>query len=349
LTEDEEAIKKLHNLTNEQLSWRRWCISDQCGGDSNRFMQEYPSTPDEAFRTTGNCRFLMPVLYWYKANQILGEPIFEGVVDLYGDELMVRPSKVDFNDLGGLRIWEAVQERENYAIFADVAEGNIREDGTLADRSGCDVVRIKDDVKVAEWHGIIEPSDFGRIEVMLARLYNNAVIVQEINNPGHSAMTAVRKIERYPDSLIFGQRENVINDIQGMQGMGWLTTSKSRPNIVNNLATIIEHRELGLVAEEDIKEMMTFVRRRGKEPAADLNCYDDRVIKTAIREWLVTRDWFIEQWHREYEYWEFCGKCTHYGTNGKCDETGRIVTVDNVCRLFDMVYDVSEYYDRRRK
>lgn len=350
LTDDEEAVKNLYKLKMTQMAWRRWCIDNRCGGDVDRFMQEYPATAEEAFRATGNCRFSMSKLYWYSVNNVLKEPVFSGVVDLYGDELMVQGKNIDIKFEGGLRVWEPCIPRENYAIFADVSEGIVREDGKPCDRSGCDVVKINGDIKVAEWHGLCEPSDFGRIEVMLARQYNNAVIVQEINLHGHAAMTAIRKIERYPDSLIFGQRENVINDVQGLHGIGWLTTSKTRPQIINNLARVIDHKELGLVAKEDIDEMMTFIKRYGKEPAADINCFDDRVIKTAIREWLITRDFFIDQWQRQYEYWEFCGKCVHYNHDKyRCEETKRNTGIDDVCRLFEMVYDVSEYFENRRR
>jgi hypothetical protein len=37
----------------EHLNWRRWAITAKCESDLNKFHQEYPSTPDEAFLATG--------------------------------------------------------------------------------------------------------------------------------------------------------------------------------------------------------------------------------------------------------------------------------------------------------
>jgi hypothetical protein len=37
----------------EHLNWRRWCIAAKCEGSVDKFHQEYPSTPDEAFLSTG--------------------------------------------------------------------------------------------------------------------------------------------------------------------------------------------------------------------------------------------------------------------------------------------------------
>ena len=40
-----------------QLAWRRWCIVNKCNSDLDKFKQEYPADPDEAFLVTGRNRF----------------------------------------------------------------------------------------------------------------------------------------------------------------------------------------------------------------------------------------------------------------------------------------------------
>ncbi|WP_458407784.1 hypothetical protein, partial [Anaerotignum sp.] len=57
LTEEEEELKKIFGLDNEQIMWRRWCIRNNCDNDINMFHQEYPATPEEAFIATGSCVF----------------------------------------------------------------------------------------------------------------------------------------------------------------------------------------------------------------------------------------------------------------------------------------------------
>jgi hypothetical protein len=43
LTREEGDLQKLHNLTLEQLHWRRWAIANKCEGSTTRFHQEYPA------------------------------------------------------------------------------------------------------------------------------------------------------------------------------------------------------------------------------------------------------------------------------------------------------------------
>src|SRR5690606_37607220 len=49
----EKQLMEKHDLTYEQLNWRRWTIANKCQGDEILFMQEYPSTPEEAFISSG--------------------------------------------------------------------------------------------------------------------------------------------------------------------------------------------------------------------------------------------------------------------------------------------------------
>ena len=53
----EYNLKVKNSLTYEQLNWRRWTIKNKCGGDEELFMQEYPSTPEEAFISSGRPKF----------------------------------------------------------------------------------------------------------------------------------------------------------------------------------------------------------------------------------------------------------------------------------------------------
>lgn len=57
LTKEEKELQKLYGVTLEQLTWRRWCIANNCGGDEEQFKQEYPINPEEAFISTGKCYF----------------------------------------------------------------------------------------------------------------------------------------------------------------------------------------------------------------------------------------------------------------------------------------------------
>lgn len=57
LTSEEKQLRTDYNLSLEQITWRRWCIRNNCGNDIELFKQEYPICPEEAFISTGSCYF----------------------------------------------------------------------------------------------------------------------------------------------------------------------------------------------------------------------------------------------------------------------------------------------------
>ena len=61
-TEEELALAAEYKLEPEQLAWRRWCIANNCNGDIDRFHQEYPISPEEAFIASGACWFNVDIL-----------------------------------------------------------------------------------------------------------------------------------------------------------------------------------------------------------------------------------------------------------------------------------------------
>jgi hypothetical protein len=50
---NEARLAETFELDKEQLAWRRFTIRNECDNDPQKFKQEYPSTPLEAFLTSG--------------------------------------------------------------------------------------------------------------------------------------------------------------------------------------------------------------------------------------------------------------------------------------------------------
>jgi hypothetical protein len=65
LDEEEKQLIQLFNVTLEQLNWRRNTIKNKCNSSVDVFHQEYPSTAEEAFLTSGRPRFDIPTLREY--------------------------------------------------------------------------------------------------------------------------------------------------------------------------------------------------------------------------------------------------------------------------------------------
>lgn len=58
LTEDEIEYQDAYGLSIEQMVWRRYKITDEFGGDTGYFDQEYPATADLAFVAVGTDSFI---------------------------------------------------------------------------------------------------------------------------------------------------------------------------------------------------------------------------------------------------------------------------------------------------
>lgn len=74
--EDEERMMRQFNLTPEQMFWYRNKASEFDNKSRTLFLREYPSTPEEAFLTSGSAFFDADTLKYYYENTI--EPIQTG-------------------------------------------------------------------------------------------------------------------------------------------------------------------------------------------------------------------------------------------------------------------------------
>lgn len=74
----------------DQLAWRRHTIKNKCRGSLEAFHQEYPSTPEEAFLSSGMPLF-EPALIQKQRDLGVREPLFRGaLVDPEAEELLSR-------------------------------------------------------------------------------------------------------------------------------------------------------------------------------------------------------------------------------------------------------------------
>lgn len=268
----EKQIMDKHELTYEQLNWRRYTIANKCQGDEELFMQEYPSTPEEAFISTGRPRFTIKSLKKYQT--ITKEPKKRGYLreDANG--------RVDFveDEHGYISIWKDPNDSISYCLGADVAEGLV--DG---DYSAGVVMDEQFDV-VALWHGHIDPDLFGKELVKLARYYNNAYLGVENNNHGLTTLNTVKREEYY--NLYFSKSYDKISDTM-TQKLGWSTNIRTKPLMIDKLAEFIREHYIGIYSDLLISECFTYIIEDNGKTNAQPGCFDDTVMATAIALQLV--------------------------------------------------------------
>lgn len=264
-TEEWELMHEHPEITLEQMNWRRNCIRNKCHGDLDKFHQEYPSTPDEAFIASGRPRFAVGTLKQYLKNCLDGT---RGFLEKTADGVRFVESAE-----GYIEIFKYPERDKFYCGGADVAEGLIEGDYSAAQI-------LDDDLNVmAVWHGHIDPDLFGKELVKLGRYYNDAYLGIESNNHGRTTIKSVMDEEYF--NIYFSKVYDKAAD-QVTQKVGWATNNRTKPLMINKLAEYIREKWVGIKHKQTIKECLTYIIEDNGSTNAQNGCHDDLVVSLAI-------------------------------------------------------------------
>ncbi len=261
LEREEEDVKAMYELTDEQILYRRLKIQEL--GSEELFRQEYPSTPQEAFLTTG--RLFVEPKYIDQAALECYTPI---------SRLDVRENDFVEHKNGLLKIFENPRDSLRYCIGVDVAEG--------LEHGDYSCIQVLDHFgnQVATWSGHVDPFDLAHIVLKVAVFYNKAWTLIERNNHG---LTTIRKMQElnYPNLFV----EQTVDDAyvdKLTRRAGFLTTTKTKPLIIDNLVHLLRQGESGIVDMELINELRTYVVDARGITNAQSGCFDDRIMAYSI-------------------------------------------------------------------
>jgi len=281
LTKEEIVLRRAHDLTFEQLNWRRSCIATDCQGDERRFHQEYPTTADEAFLTSGRPVFDQNSLtaIYSPEDPIVGE-LEE--IDMGISRRLV------FREQGGgaLKIWRRPQPGQMYVIGGDPAQGIdvSAETGSTSDPdySVANVFNQDTGEQVACLRERLVPSEFGPYTCALAKLYNMAYVVPEAIGIGIAYVESILR-ENYPMHLIYQRRRDPTDRRPPLlEEIGFKTTTTSRPNLISRLDGAIRERAITIHGMNTMQEHRAFVTRPDGRPEAQTKCHDDEVFSVAL-------------------------------------------------------------------
>lgn len=260
--EDSEAKKlyKKYRLDLEQLYWREWCIENKCHGSVDIFHQEYPSTVEEAFLSTGTNVF--PKSLCDSVEEFCQEPVVIGdIIDRMGKPA-IRP-----NPHGHFSVWEKPDPKEIYFMTIDSAGGikeSQKETGKEPDPSCIDVYNHRTGKQVAQWHGHIDYDLISDIAELIGLMYNKATACVELLNHGYTVVADLKK-KHYP--MYCAKPDEP----------GWLTTGKTKPQMCDSLYQMARDGDIRIMCKETVSEMRTFIEE-GRHYNASPGCHDDRVI-----------------------------------------------------------------------
>ena len=275
-TDEEVELSQTFGLDNEQLAWRRWAIQNLCGGDLNRFRQEYPSSPDEAFIATGKCVFDKDMLI-LRRQQALKYPwewgSFRVKYNIFGkiESFQWVPDKKGF-----IRIRKKPEEGVPYVIGGDTAgTGNKSVD---PDYFVGQVLDNRTGEQVAVLHDRLDEREYAVQMYCLGMYYNTALIGIETNYStypekkleefGYRNLYVRQTVDNYTDKLV--------------DAFGFETNLKTRPLIIDGLKDVFRYSPELITDFDTLGEMLTFIYAEGRRPQAEQGEHDDLVMALAI-------------------------------------------------------------------
>lgn len=275
-TVEEEELVDRYGLDDEQLSWRRYMLSNKIMDNPSLglskeqiFQQEYPSNAEEAFTSTGTSVFDVKLLMSLSESMVGGGSRYE----LEGGTFVSKSG-------GSLEVWGEPKRGEEYIISCDVSEGLHRGDWT-----SIDVIRWVSGEQVCHVHFKRSPDVVGEYLYYLGLRYNTALVVVESNNHGLSTLIQLLRTG-YPSNRTYGEITQTPPHGRTHR-YGFTMTSVSKPLIVNHLVRLLREGTLGVSNRSTLEEMIYFkVNSKSNKLGASEGKHDDRVISYGIAQWV---------------------------------------------------------------
>lgn len=283
LTSEEIQLQRDYNLSLEQLTWRRWCIRNNCSNDIEQFKQEYPITPEEAFISTGACYFNKEIIMG-RINKIKNiKPLRKGYFSysINGNKI----SDIEFidDDKGYIDIYEEPKEGHPYVLGGDTAgDGSDYFTGLVIDNSNSkQIAKLR--------HNKIDEDEYSRQIYCLGTYYNNALVGLENNYSTYP--TKKLKEYDYPKMYIREVEDNIPEVIQDKYG--FLTTKATRAIILAMLKEIFRDN-INYINDLDVLyEGLVFIKNEKGRPEAEQGKHDDLIMGLAITYYIRTQQSFI--------------------------------------------------------
>ena len=250
--DEKEKFKEyaiLHNLTAQQITYYylKWLSLKK---DWNMMHQEYPTTPEEAFVSTGN-------------------KLFDTA------KLAQQPIREDGEVVGDWIYYKRYNPMHTYGAGADPSEGIGGDNATIV------IIDFTTGEVVAVYCSkYTTPDALAYESVRVCKIYGNAILAPERNNHGHAFIVVAREIY---DNLYSEITVDKTKDVKTKK-YGFHMNSRSKPNILYALNTAINEDLLTIPSKAIIREARTYLREdmNEVEHTDDTVGHWDRLMALAI-------------------------------------------------------------------
>jgi hypothetical protein len=195
----------------------------------------------------------------------------------------------------GLDVYENSSPEKDYVITVDVARG------VGSDYSAFvvfDITTFPHKIVAKYRNNEIKPMLFPNIIYDVAKNYNNAFILCEVNDVGDQVAAIIQYDLEYQNLLMCSMRGRAGQIVgQGFSGKKTQLGIKMSKTVKKvgclNLKTMIEEDKLIFSDYEIISELTTFIQKHNSFEAEE-GCNDDLAMCLVIYAWLVAQDYFKE-------------------------------------------------------
>lgn len=277
LDEEEQELRKA-GISDSRLIWRRYAIENLCQGDIDKFHQEYPFDPHQAFISTGRNVFPLPdlLVHYQPRKGVRGR-------------LVKSNNRVTFvpDDKGWLTIYAKPSRDIGWGVYLIGADPTHTVSG---DNASAQVINRRTKEQVAVYSRKVDPVAFGKDLQLLGTWYHQALIAPEREGPGY-ATVGVLAGDYYPNLF---QSTNIISSKGHVtDAYGWSTNSTTKHVAISHLKRSITEplvelagQQYGLVIhhEATLAEMRDYVTTedgKGYENGEGSR-HDDNVMSLAI-------------------------------------------------------------------
>jgi hypothetical protein len=195
----------------------------------------------------------------------------------------------------GLDIYEKPNEKSEYIITADVSRGI---GGDYSAFIVFDITTLPYKIVAKYRNNEIKPMLFPNVINDVARAYNNAYVLCEVNDVGDQVASILNYDLEYPNVLMCSMRGRAGQIVgQGFSGnktqLGVKMSITVKKVGCQNLKQIIEDDKLLFRDYDIINELTTFIQKKQSFEADD-GFHDDLVMCLVIFAWLAVQDYFKE-------------------------------------------------------
>lgn len=302
ITDEEAELAEKWSLDLNQIAWMRYAIREECGGDFDKFCEDFPFDAESAFRKSGRGRFGSKGLDYQKT--VVDRTIQEwGVLEYseVADRVSWRPTSQ--SEARFVRFEQAMPGK-SYLHCTDPATGDSQTSGLDPDSNAHGVLRKGYiEAHTGTW---IEPAlamrniyhhdgtrfgnwvdtDVLEEEIwLMTRYYGRCPSIVEVNKDrGLIELQKKRGDMHIYQREVWNQREQSTT-----KQYGWMTTEKSREMVISTLARALREAGKGEVGEGVsvnclwlLNELNNFVTKKSGRSEAAKGKHDDSVLFFAI-------------------------------------------------------------------